>query len=196
MKKTHITLTTWAINLAVPPSSPSSRPPKERKRTQRRYRKHKTTQNMLLRMNRLMAARASNAAGRTIATRTTARAQEPITEVSQHASASTAWEKSCYNKIDYTISDDLSVYDAVQRFSAYNVGALVTTNGDGQYLWRYIGKGLHQQNSTVREDEQRDPHKGNRHDVAQLDRRDQERHYKLLHGKDALKRHPSLAIGR
>ena len=78
-----------------------------------------------------MAARASNAAGRTIATRTTARAQEPITEVSQHASASTAWEKSCYNKIDYTISDDLTVYEAVQRFSAYNVGALVTTNGEG-----------------------------------------------------------------
>ena len=51
--------------------------------------------------------------------------------MSQHASASTAWEKSCYNKIDYTISDDLTVYEAVQRFSAYNVGALVTINGEG-----------------------------------------------------------------
>ena len=58
--------------------------------------------------------------------------REDITEVSQHASASTAWEKSCYNKIDYTIEDDLSVYEAVQRFSAYNVGALVTTKGSGE----------------------------------------------------------------
>ena len=58
--------------------------------------------------------------------------REDITEVSQHASASTAWEKSCYNKIDYTIEDDLPVYEAVQRFSAYNVGALVTTKGSGE----------------------------------------------------------------
>ena len=66
------------------------------------------------------------------ATRVTAPTQDAITDVSQHASASTAWEKSCYNKIDYTIEDNLSVYEAVQRFSAYNVGALVTTDEAGK----------------------------------------------------------------
>jgi CBS domain-containing protein len=52
--------------------------------------------------------------------------------VSSLASASTAWEKSCYNNIDYTISDDLTVFDAVQRFSAFNIGALVTVDGSGK----------------------------------------------------------------
>ena len=52
--------------------------------------------------------------------------------VSSLASASTAWEKSCYNNIDYTISDDLTVFDAVQRFSAFDIGALVTVDGSGK----------------------------------------------------------------
>mmetsp|Transcript_27937 Transcript_27937/g.56007 ORF Transcript_27937/g.56007 Transcript_27937/m.56007 type:complete len:191 (+) Transcript_27937:140-712(+) len=43
-----------------------------------------------------------------------------------------AWEKSCYFKIDFTIPETDSVYDAVQRFSAYDIGCLVVTNSDGK----------------------------------------------------------------
>jgi len=43
-----------------------------------------------------------------------------------------AWEKSCYFKIDFTIPETQSVYDAVQRFSAYDIGCLVVTNSDGK----------------------------------------------------------------
>lgn len=41
-----------------------------------------------------------------------------------------AWEKSCYFNIDYKVDENESVYDAVRRMAAYNVGCLiVTTNG-------------------------------------------------------------------
>lgn len=43
-----------------------------------------------------------------------------------------ALEKSCYLKIDFTISQDATVYEAVQRFAAYNIGALAVTNADGK----------------------------------------------------------------
>ena len=43
-----------------------------------------------------------------------------------------AWNKSCYFDMDFTISEDATVYDAVQKFSAYDVGALVTTNTEGE----------------------------------------------------------------
>jgi hypothetical protein len=33
-----------------------------------------------------------------------------------------AWSKSCYSGIDYTISDDATVYEAVEKFAAYGVG--------------------------------------------------------------------------
>lgn len=43
-----------------------------------------------------------------------------------------AWEKSCYHEMDYTISEDASVYEAVEKFSGYDVGALITTDGEGK----------------------------------------------------------------
>lgn len=43
-----------------------------------------------------------------------------------------AWNKSCYHEMDFTISEDLTVYDAVERFSAYDVGALVTIDSAGK----------------------------------------------------------------
>mmetsp|Transcript_7764 Transcript_7764/g.11101 ORF Transcript_7764/g.11101 Transcript_7764/m.11101 type:complete len:205 (+) Transcript_7764:155-769(+) len=43
-----------------------------------------------------------------------------------------AWEKSCYHEMDFTISENDTVYEAVQKFSAYDVGALVTTDEDGK----------------------------------------------------------------
>ena len=48
--------------------------------------------------------------------------------------ASEAYKKSCYLQIDFTIDEDSFVYEAVQKFSAYNVGCLVTVDGDGEYL--------------------------------------------------------------
>eukprot|EP00565_Helicotheca_tamesis_P005849 CAMPEP_0185729210 /NCGR_PEP_ID=MMETSP1171-20130828/4590_1 /TAXON_ID=374046 /ORGANISM="Helicotheca tamensis, Strain CCMP826" /LENGTH=216 /DNA_ID=CAMNT_0028397997 /DNA_START=38 /DNA_END=688 /DNA_ORIENTATION=+ len=45
--------------------------------------------------------------------------------------ASDAYAASCYVEIDYTINDESSVYDCVERFSAFNVGCLVTTDNDG-----------------------------------------------------------------
>jgi hypothetical protein len=46
-----------------------------------------------------------------------------------------AWNKSCYHEMDFTISEDLTVYDAVERFSAYDVGALVTIDSAGKNLY-------------------------------------------------------------
>lgn len=52
--------------------------------------------------------------------------------VKEGLTATDAWNKSCYSGIDYTISEDLPVYDAVQKFAAYNIGCLVTVDGDGK----------------------------------------------------------------
>lgn len=35
-------------------------------------------------------------------------------------------------EIDFTISDDAVVFEAVQRFAAYDIGCLITTNADGK----------------------------------------------------------------
>mmetsp|Transcript_379 Transcript_379/g.487 ORF Transcript_379/g.487 Transcript_379/m.487 type:complete len:183 (-) Transcript_379:72-620(-) len=43
-----------------------------------------------------------------------------------------AWNKSCYHEMDFTIPESASVFEAVERFSAYDVGALVTTDDDGK----------------------------------------------------------------
>jgi predicted transcriptional regulator len=47
-------------------------------------------------------------------------------------SAKTAWEKSCYFEMDFTISEDAAVYEAIQKFAAYDVGCLVTTDENGK----------------------------------------------------------------
>jgi tartrate dehydratase beta subunit/fumarate hydratase class I family protein len=52
--------------------------------------------------------------------------------VKEGLTATDAWNKSCYSGIDYTINEDLPVYDAVQKFAAYNVGCLVTVDADGK----------------------------------------------------------------
>ena len=36
--------------------------------------------------------------------------------------ANYAWNKSCYSGIDYSISDEATVYEAVEKFAAYGVG--------------------------------------------------------------------------
>jgi hypothetical protein len=52
--------------------------------------------------------------------------------VKEGLTATDAWNKSCYSGIDYTINEDLPVYDAVQKFAAYNVGCLVTVDAEGK----------------------------------------------------------------
>lgn len=43
-----------------------------------------------------------------------------------------AWNKSCYSGIDYTISDDATVFDLVEKLAAYDVGCLVTKDAEGK----------------------------------------------------------------
>jgi len=52
--------------------------------------------------------------------------------VKEGLTATDAWNKSCYSGIDYTVNEDLPVYDAVQKFAAYNVGCLVTVDAEGK----------------------------------------------------------------
>jgi len=43
-----------------------------------------------------------------------------------------AWNKSCYHEMDFSISEEATVFEAVERMSAYDVGALVTTDAAGE----------------------------------------------------------------
>ena len=52
--------------------------------------------------------------------------------------ASQAYKNSCYLQIDFTINEEDTVYEAVQRFSAYNVGCLVTTDSKGKSSTTFI----------------------------------------------------------
>lgn len=47
-------------------------------------------------------------------------------------SAQSAWQKSCYYEMDFSISEESSVHEAVQRFAAYDIGCLVTTDAEGR----------------------------------------------------------------
>jgi len=51
----------------------------------------------------------------------------------EHASAKSAWEKSCYFEMDFTVPESSTVYEAVQKFAAYDVGCLVTTDEAGKF---------------------------------------------------------------
>mmetsp|Transcript_13087 Transcript_13087/g.18730 ORF Transcript_13087/g.18730 Transcript_13087/m.18730 type:complete len:193 (+) Transcript_13087:52-630(+) len=55
-----------------------------------------------------------------------------MTSLEESPSAKSAWVKSCYFEMDFTIPDDSSVYEAVQKFAAYDVGCLVTTDESGK----------------------------------------------------------------
>ena len=43
-----------------------------------------------------------------------------------------AWNKSCYSGMDYTISEDATVFDMVEKLAAYDVGCLVTKDKEGK----------------------------------------------------------------
>ena len=59
----------------------------------------------------------------------------PMVTVHEAVTAEDAKAISCYNTIDYTITEDSTVYDAVQRFAAFNVGCLVVTNDAGKFKY-------------------------------------------------------------
>jgi hypothetical protein len=48
------------------------------------------------------------------------------------STAADAAALSGYSEIDYIIKDDATVLDAVQKFAAYNIGCLVTTDAAGR----------------------------------------------------------------
>ena len=61
------------------------------------------------------------------------------TAIEESLSARDAWQKSCYVQIDYTIDEDLTVYDAIQRFAAYDIGCLVTVDSEGAFRHMLFG---------------------------------------------------------
>ncbi|KAL7574812.1 hypothetical protein ACA910_010656 [Epithemia clementina (nom. ined.)] len=65
--------------------------------------------------------------------------------VREAATAHDALQFSSYSEIDFTIQEDAPVYDAVQKFAAYNIGCLVVTDAAGHMTGivserDYIGK--------------------------------------------------------
>lgn len=51
--------------------------------------------------------------------------------VKEASTVSDALKFSGYSEIDFTIPEDAKVYDAVQKFAAYNIGCLVVTDAAG-----------------------------------------------------------------
>jgi len=49
-------------------------------------------------------------------------------------SALTVFEKSCYYKVDFKISEDVSVREAINRFSAFKIGCLAVTNKENKVV--------------------------------------------------------------
>lgn len=84
-----------------------------------------------------MLSRAANTLLRTKTTQVANSISAPMGtrfySLEEHASAKSAWEKSCYFEMDFTIPETSSVYEAVQKFAAYDVGCLVTTDAAGKF---------------------------------------------------------------
>ena len=72
------------------------------------------------------------AAGRSLA-RPSLRVMTTVSEVTM--TAEDARKVSGYNQIDFTIDENALVIDAVQKFAAYNIGALVTIDSKGKLLF-------------------------------------------------------------
>jgi len=51
--------------------------------------------------------------------------------IQEALTAEDASKLSCYSNIDFSIDEDSTVLDAVQKFAAYKVGCLVTVDSDG-----------------------------------------------------------------
>lgn len=57
-----------------------------------------------------------------------------ISTLKSNSNAITAWKKSCYHKIDFKINQNSTVYEAVQKFSAYNIGCLAVINDTNKVI--------------------------------------------------------------
>jgi predicted transcriptional regulator len=55
-----------------------------------------------------------------------------MTTVRDAATAGDALKFSGYQEIDFTIKETAMVYEAVQKFAAFNIGCLVTTDAAGK----------------------------------------------------------------
>ena len=56
-----------------------------------------------------------------------------------------AWQKSCYHEMNYTISEEATVFEAVEKFAGYDVGALIALDSEGKtlsILERELGWGI------------------------------------------------------
>jgi uncharacterized cupredoxin-like copper-binding protein len=58
-------------------------------------------------------------------------ASRAFSTVIEAATATDALKYSGYSTIDFTINEDATVYEAVQKFAAFNIGCLVTTDAAG-----------------------------------------------------------------
>eukprot|EP00980_Cylindrotheca_fusiformis_P018596 scaffold6162_cov154-Cylindrotheca_fusiformis.AAC.6 len=58
-------------------------------------------------------------------------ASRGMVTIQEALTAEDARKISCYSEIDYAINEDAPVLDAVQKFAAYNIGCLVTTDANG-----------------------------------------------------------------
>jgi hypothetical protein len=58
-------------------------------------------------------------------------ASRSVTTVAEAATADDALKFSGYQQIDFKIKDTASVYEAVQKLAAFNIGCLVTTDEAG-----------------------------------------------------------------
>jgi len=67
-------------------------------------------------------------------------------------SAINVFEKSCYHKIDFKISQDASVQEAVIRFSAFNVGCLAVTNNENKVVGVFSERDFINKVASVRKD--------------------------------------------
>lgn len=66
-------------------------------------------------------------------------APRAFTTVAQASStADDALKFSGYQSIDFTIKEDLPTYEAVQKFAAFNIGCLVTTDAAGKLVTAWV----------------------------------------------------------
>jgi len=57
-----------------------------------------------------------------------------VSKINASVSAMKVFENSCYHKIDFKISEDSPVKEAVTRFSAFNIGCLAVTDNSNKVV--------------------------------------------------------------
>jgi predicted transcriptional regulator len=75
-----------------------------------------------------------------------------LSTISRNISALNVFEKSCYHKIDFKISQDANVQEAVIRFSAFNIGCLAVTNGENKVVGVFSERDFINKVASVRKD--------------------------------------------